>query len=72
MAGTHGNVCLTHEEFKELLTNGRKWAINEVSEWKVVNGVTTYKNTTDYQLCKKWNKKRNPLVRISFFIPSNH
>jgi len=55
--GKHNNVFLTDSEISEITyTLRKKWAIDELSEWKFQKKITVMRNKSDYDLIKKWNQ----------------
>ncbi len=55
--GKYENVFLTDNETKEIVfTLRKKWAIDELSEWKFQKKITVMRNKSDYDLIKKWNQ----------------
>lgn len=59
--GKYENVFLTDIEINEIIHKlHKKWAIDELSEWKHIKKITRLKHKTDMDMIKNWNKKRSP------------
>lgn len=57
--GKYENVFLTDTEINEIIHKfHKKWAIEELSEWKHNKKITRLKHKTDMDMIKNWNKKR--------------